>query len=84
MVDVSNAGSVATLMKDIEKSFSQTPDCAVNCAGITRDAMLLKMTENDFDQVLNVNLKVHFDFATMNKQSPRIFQLQVLYISSWR
>lgn len=30
----------------------------VNSAGITRDGFLLKMSENDFDSVINVNLKV--------------------------
>lgn len=32
-------------------------DVLVNCAGITRDAMTKKMTENEFDQVVAVNLK---------------------------
>ncbi|MBR2401342.1 MAG: SDR family oxidoreductase [Lachnospiraceae bacterium] len=32
-------------------------DILVNCAGITRDAMTKKMTEAQFDEVINVNLK---------------------------
>ena len=32
-------------------------DILVNCAGITRDAMTKKMTEEQFDQVIAVNLK---------------------------
>lgn len=32
-------------------------DVQVNCAGITRDAMTRKMTEEQFDQVIAVNLK---------------------------
>lgn len=32
-------------------------DVLVNCAGITRDAMTKKMTEEQFDQVISVNLK---------------------------
>ena len=32
-------------------------DILVNCAGITRDAMSRKMTEAQFDEVINVNLK---------------------------
>lgn len=32
-------------------------DILVNCAGITRDAMTRKMTEEQFDQVIAVNLK---------------------------
>ncbi len=32
-------------------------DCLVNNAGITRDARLVKMTDEQFDQVIDVNLK---------------------------
>ena len=31
----------------------------VNSAGITRDKTMLKLTEENFDKVLEVNLKVH-------------------------
>lgn len=32
-------------------------DIVVNCAGVTRDNFLMKMSEKDWDEVLNVNLK---------------------------
>jgi 3-oxoacyl-[acyl-carrier protein] reductase len=32
-------------------------DVVVNCAGVTRDNFLMKMSEEDWDEVLNVNLK---------------------------
>ena len=32
-------------------------DILVNNAGITRDNLLLRMTEEDFDRVINVNLE---------------------------
>jgi len=35
----------------------------VNNAGITKDAMLLRMSEQDFDRVLNVNLKGAFNMT---------------------
>lgn len=38
--------------------FKRPPTVIVNCAGITRDGFLLKMSEEDFDSVINVNLKV--------------------------
>jgi len=47
-----------SLFNDVQKAFSQTPCCVVNCAGITQDSLLLKMDEKDFDQVVQVNLKV--------------------------
>jgi len=58
-LDISeSAESMQNLFSDVQKAFSQTPSCIVNCAGITRDSFLLKMDENDFDQVVQVNLKV--------------------------
>ncbi|MEW5821049.1 MAG: SDR family oxidoreductase [Cyanobacteriota bacterium] len=34
----------------------------INCAGIKKDVTLLNMTEQDFDQVINVNLKGSFNY----------------------
>lgn len=60
-VDISQSvDAVTTLFNDVNKAFSQIPCCVVNCAGITRDSLLLKMDEKDFDQVLQVNLKGTF------------------------
>jgi len=57
--DISDsAESMQSLFSDVQKAFSQTPSCIVNCAGITQDSFLLKMPEKDFDQVIQVNLKV--------------------------
>ena len=39
--------------------FPKAPSIVVNSAGITRDNFLLKMDENSWNAVLNVNLKVH-------------------------
>lgn len=38
-----------------------TIDIIINNAGITKDNLLLKMTEQDFDEVLNINLKSAFN-----------------------
>lgn len=38
-------------------------DILVNNAGITKDSLLLKMTESDFDTVIDVNLKGAFNFT---------------------
>lgn len=38
--------------------FSRPASICVNCAGITMDEFLLKQTEEAFDAVLRVNLKV--------------------------
>lgn len=48
-----------------EKIFSDFScvDILVNNAGITKDNLLLKMSEADFDSVMNVNLKGAFNFT---------------------
>ena len=38
-------------------------DILVNNAGITRDTLLMRMTEQQWDQVINVNLKSAFNFT---------------------
>lgn len=55
-VDVSSSESVNNAVEEIYANHGKI-DCLVNNAGITADAMLLKMTEEQFDRVINVNLK---------------------------
>lgn len=57
VADVSSTTAVEGLLADIMKHFSMPPCAVVNCAGITRDKMLVKMTETEFDEVISVNLK---------------------------
>lgn len=59
-VDASSFDAVDEFMKDIIKRFSRV-DVLVNNAGITRDSLLLRMRETDWDAVLNVNLKSVFN-----------------------
>ncbi|KFU82011.1 3-oxoacyl-[acyl-carrier protein] reductase [Amycolatopsis lurida] len=54
--DVTQASDVDELLAAAEETFSPV-DVLVNNAGITRDATLRKMTEDQFDQVINVHLK---------------------------
>lgn len=58
--DVSSSSSINELMQNIQAAFNNVPSIAVNSAGITKDAMMLKMTEENFDKVLSVNLKGTF------------------------
>ncbi len=55
-VDVANMKSVRELM-DCTLNMYGRIDVLVNNAGITQDATLLKMTEEQFDRVIDVNLK---------------------------
>lgn len=54
--DVSQAGDVERLVKGTIDAFGQI-DILVNNAGITRDTLLLRMKEEDFDAVLQTNLR---------------------------
>jgi len=54
--DVTSAADVDTLMASAIERFGDL-DIMVNNAGITRDATLRKMTEDQFDQVIAVHLK---------------------------
>lgn len=59
-VDVANQASVKGMIDKVIANYEQI-DILINNAGITRDAMLVKMTELDFDRVLDVNLKGVFN-----------------------
>ncbi len=60
-VDVADTAAVGELVLAIQKELGGL-DVLVNNAGITRDTLLLRMTEEDFDRVLDVNLKGAFNF----------------------
>lgn len=57
------------LVENILKDF-ETFDVLINNAGITKDNLLLRMSENDFDKVIEVNLKSVFN---MVKATQKIF-----------
>ena len=49
------------VVKTIKEDFG-TIDVLVNNAGITKDGLMLRMTEQQWDAVINVNLKCAFNF----------------------
>ncbi|MDR1712806.1 MAG: 3-oxoacyl-[acyl-carrier-protein] reductase [Coriobacteriales bacterium] len=57
--DVSEAQGVESLFEQVEATLGSV-GILVNNAGITRDALLLRMSEEDFDAVLDTNLKGAF------------------------
>lgn len=62
---VSNAASFedsAKLVEQIAKEFGGI-DILINNAGITRDNLLMRMTENDWDLIMNINLKSVFNLT---------------------
>jgi len=59
-VDVADAQAVAEVTDKIVDTFSRV-DILVNNAGITRDGLIVRMTEADWEAVLAVNLKGCFN-----------------------
>jgi 3-oxoacyl-[acyl-carrier protein] reductase len=57
--DVSDSASVEALFETVQKDLG-TPSVLVNNAGITRDTLLMRMKDEDWDRVLDVNLKGAF------------------------
>ncbi len=58
--NVSDFEACGEMMKAIVKEYGRL-DILVNNAGITRDNLIMKMKEEDFDAVLNINLKGTFN-----------------------
>ena len=54
-VDVSSSAAVQTAVDEIVKEF-KTVDILVNNAGITRDTLLMRMTDEDWNAVIQTNL----------------------------
>lgn len=58
--NVSDYSETEQMVKDIIEKFGKV-DILVNNAGITRDNLLIKMSEEDFDAVIDTNLKGAFN-----------------------
>ena len=58
--DISSFNEVKEMVKYIKKEYGQL-DILVNNAGITRDNLLLRMSEEEFDDVIDINLKGVFN-----------------------
>ncbi|RSD28056.1 3-oxoacyl-[acyl-carrier-protein] reductase [Mesobacillus subterraneus] len=54
--DVSNSDSVSDMVKETIERFGKL-DILVNNAGITKDNLLMRMKESEWDDVININLK---------------------------
>lgn len=58
--DISDFAQAEGLIKDTLKVFGRI-DVIVNNAGVTKDSLLLRMTEESFDSVIEINLKGTFN-----------------------
>lgn len=59
--NAANFDDTQRVVEEIQKDFGKI-DVLVNNAGITRDGLMMRMTEQQWDMVINVNLKSAFNF----------------------
>jgi 3-oxoacyl-[acyl-carrier protein] reductase len=59
-VDVADSASVSSWVEGVFEKYGQI-DVLVNNAGITRDSLIMRMKEADWDAVISVNLKSAFN-----------------------
>jgi len=78
--DVADTAQVVQLVADVEKEFGGI-DILVNNAGITRDNLVMRLKDEDWDDVLNANLRGAFaairaaSRGMMKKRSGRIINM---------
>ncbi|GFR34841.1 3-oxoacyl-[acyl-carrier-protein] reductase [Thermobrachium celere] len=78
--DVSNYNDAKTIVDEAINKFGRL-DILVNNAGITKDTLILRMKEEDFDSVIDVNLKGTFNMIKhaspylMKSESGRIVNI---------
>lgn len=60
--DASNFEATKAVVAEIQKEFGRI-DILVNNAGITKDGLLLRMSEDQWDRVIGINLKSAFNFT---------------------
>ena len=60
--DVANTESAAEMVKQVKEELGRI-DYLVNNAGVTRDNLILRMKEADWDEVIDTNLKGAWNFA---------------------
>lgn len=79
-VDVANPAAVSEAGEKILKDAAKV-DILVNNAGVTRDGLIMRMSDADWDEVLNTNLKGAFSFtkaftrAFLKQRSGRIINI---------
>ncbi|MEM9469053.1 MAG: 3-oxoacyl-[acyl-carrier-protein] reductase [Pseudomonadota bacterium] len=62
VADLSNSDGIAQLIKDAEEAMGQI-DILVNNAGLTRDNLSMRMKDEEWDEVIDVNLTAPFKLA---------------------
>jgi 3-oxoacyl-[acyl-carrier protein] reductase len=78
--DVADSESVAELLRRVEEEMG-SPDIVVNNAGVTRDNLLMRLKDEDWDAVIDTNLRGAFNViravsrGMMKKKAGRIINI---------
>jgi 3-oxoacyl-[acyl-carrier protein] reductase len=70
-VDVADVASVESMFKQVEAAFGP-PEVLINNAGITRDGLLMRMSDEDWSKVLRTNLDGAFH--TIRRATPKMMR----------
>ncbi|MFN3411198.1 MAG: SDR family NAD(P)-dependent oxidoreductase, partial [Exilispira sp.] len=62
ILDVTDRAGISKFVEEIKSKFGKI-DILINNAGITSDALLIRMTEEAWDKVININLKGVFNMT---------------------
>lgn len=82
--DVMDSEAVKAMFSDIVKQFGKL-DIVVNNAGITKDNLILKMSDEEFDAVINTNVKgtfhclKHASRIMLKQKSGRIINISSIF-----
>jgi 3-oxoacyl-[acyl-carrier protein] reductase len=80
--DASDYKAAEALIESVINDFGKL-DCVINNAGITRDNLLMRMSEEDFDMVIKTNLKSVFNITkAIQKPMLKARQGSIINISS--
>ena len=62
VLNVTDSDAIEAVISEIESEFS-APDILVNNAGITRDNLLMRMKDEEWDDIINTNLRPIFKLS---------------------
>lgn len=79
-LDVTSTKEIHQCMANIQEIYKRHPCIAINCHGITRDDFLIKMNEDSFDEVINVNLKVCATLLFLMHYTHEVFYINFMNI----
>lgn len=78
--NAANFEDTANVVAQIVKDFGRV-DILVNNAGITRDGLMMRMSRQQWDMVINVNLKSAFNF--IHAITPVMMKQRLVALSTW-